>query len=488
MESLTYNDISMEVIRTNIVSRVAEYADDGMTKLWDKWTIDIKAILNPAATSYATIAGKPVAVGGDGELPGTTDNAIRHNLSMPRQLLTMVAGGVKILESPGKTEGGQRMVCDCKNGPFPEVYSINSMIGSVYWEVGFRITTYVSECKNVDDSRNAVISHSWASAETIDDLFYSTIIISGEAILRADAMHWNSINADEFRRQFFFPVPDNFQREAIQVELSPDGTRLTYSFKDVARNLNLGRDSIIVRADIAQQGGISHGTTARAAMQAAPGLAMATISAGLGLAQVSGAGVGVYQGVMSAARAIINNLPQYWFEVDVQLWGDRNARRSQLTRIALAIAQGQIPLGVGGVSDVAATEIFIQHDRVKNNYVRVRYILSWGDDFRIPLNVLQQGRFQSPNVELAVSGGKAFWLSLFQNPDQDFEVRGNGAQLSRNTAGFRDNPAPPVGGAYGTLIVAMVQQQLGNPCQPPLNPNDRPIPHSLVRNESVITD
>lgn len=483
MESLTYNGIKLEVIRTGIVTRTTEYADDGVTRLWEKWVIDIRAIYNPGATSYATIGGQPVPVGGDGELPGTTDNAIRHNLSMPRKLLTMVAGGRTILESPGKSDGGQRLDCDAKGGPFPVVNSINSMIGTVFWEVGIQITTYVNECGNVDLVSNAVLSHSWASAETIDKLFYPTIVTYGEAVLRMDAMLWNQITADHFRKQFFFPIPDNYQRESIEVKLSPDGSRLTYSFKDVGKCYNLGKGSPVVYAEISQQGSISHGSEGRAFLQAVPHLALGAASITAGALQVSGAGAGAFHSAREVVRIIANNLPQYWFELDVQLWGDRNARRSELTRIALGVASGQLAVGAASVSDVASTEIFIQHDRATNQYVRVRFTQKWGDDLRIPAAIGPQLQAQIPNFGNAISGGKAFWLSLFTDPTQDREIRGNGAVfLSQD---IKDNPAPTEG-AYGRLIVGMVQQALTDPCSPPLLPNGTPIPPALQRNESVI--
>jgi len=503
MELISYNGIELQIVKTNVVERVPVRSEDRAGDyLFTKWTIDVIAQINPGATSYIMSNGVPEE--DPDNSPGTTDNAIRQFLAQDRKVLTIIAGGETILDSPDFIPGSNqtRQATDARNGPFCEVFAITQIVGTQNFAVHIRFVTYVNEC---EETNSIVLSNRWNVSESIDDLFYPTRNTSGKVILRTDLMYQQQLNADSFRSNMFFPVPDNFQRENIEVKLSEDGAELTYSFRDVGKCFNRGFTSPIVKAKIFQTGNYVAGNHMR-------GIAQGLLETTNGIASAAGGidGLSILRGIGTALASHsathrkyqILQLPHYEFSMEVQLWGDRNTPRSKLHRIAMGIAAGQLNPSYSGLG-VGLSEISMTHDRCEDNYVLVRYTIKWGDDLNQAVNPL--GGVATGNL------GRQTFFSMFDGGansaeiDDKVDANYNGmifndilpnmpanppripgvfnqpvttyfakdSSLTPNPP-FRANPAPPgytqetnAFGSRSTLIVSLVHQALNQPCKPP---------------------
>src|ERR1043165_8351800 len=362
MELLHYNGIDLRVVSTNYVDRTNVRTEDGVDPLYTKWTIDAIVHINPAGvdiqgvnivergTSYIAAPPLPNNLPDAGEVPGSmpgvTDNAIRAILMQPRKRLIVVAGGATILDVPRRKPGqgplSERYLTDAKNGPFCDCLAIKQIIGSTHFVAHVRFTAHDIEYPGTD--QNIVLSNRWTCAEDLDELNYPVREFYGEAILRTDIMHERDLvargnsqpgqgapnfNADSLRSFFFFAIPKNYQRENVKVELSSDGSKLTWSFRDVGKCYNLGGNSTIRKIEAFQDSEIILGTAARAVGQ--------TIQqVGLDVAKNWWNPFSLLSSGLSAPGQMLenglNNLPKYQVRVSVAVWGDRDAKRQELIR------------------------------------------------------------------------------------------------------------------------------------------------------------
>ena len=497
MQSISYGVVNLEVIRTNVVLRENIRTEDDVDYLFTKWTIDVICQYNPDAMSYEHGDIFGAIFKSEEALPGTTDNAIRNYLMNPRRLLRIVAGGEEVLASPSMSPAKVRYPCDAKNGPFCDMLAINQMIGVVHFIVHCRFTTYVIEYPEnsltvrprsggVDQvivGQNVVVSNRWVSSEDIDELGYPTRRTAGEAVLRSDFMRQrnqtqmaqpgnNNFNADSFRSQFFFPVPDNYQRQNVKVEISSDGTKLRYSFEDVARCYNLGGTSPIRKIEAYKNFYVKAGMPGRPLAQWMSGQARALVA-----------------DVTPLIGFQLDNLPKYNKNIRVDLWGNRNASRGQLTTIALGVCFEEIGAIAQGIISIGFWEITIRQS-LHEKFVSVEITTSWSDDLNyisgnrnIPLIELIGGISRPGLAALALSATSSdeSLKSLVPGAAQRFLVldqrTGDPAFLTTNpgyTQNSRGTDAAfnSIGVQITTsLIVPLVVQILQNPGVPPLVPS-----------------
>jgi hypothetical protein len=500
MELISYNGVEFDIVKTNLVLREPVLSEDRTTTLYTKWTIDIIAQVNPDAMSYL-LNPDGTLLQFAGTRPGRTDNVIRPFLVQPRKRLIVIAGQDTILDVPQlknpNNPNDPRLPTDAANGPFCEIWSINSIIGVTNFTVHARFTACVNDCRPEETPGGGVISpilsNRWMQSETIDDCFYPTIVTVGEAILRTDIMHFDGKNADQFRQQFFFPVPQFYQRENIEVTLSSDGSRLSYSFKDTGKLFNLGRNSPIVKADIWMNGNVK--------IPAGVSLTAGHTELSFGdMIQTMSAqalyNLDLTRPARAAARAVLDNLPVYSFHMHVGLWGDRNTKRTDLHRIALGVANGQLPSSFAGM--LGSSEMIFRHDRANQNYVSVDVTKSWGDDTRLfndftqNLGVNLAGGNPAGPQQLLTNGLRLFH-SLFLN--ENIEGRLVNDEVIDPTPGsprptvlskrdnppnsgnfrYKYNPQPSNYGTTGTMLVELVSQALQSPCQLPPKPTEQTV-------------
>ena len=185
---------------------------------------------------------------------GTTHQAIRHRLATPRGRLYIFSGpgmesgtpqaGEKdppgkfspiIVESPSKDPETKTVrPCDCKNGPFPKVLSIQMVLGdATTFMVDWSCETYINEGPdNGVDPSGILLSNNFSQTHAIDDDSYTTITTTGAAVFRADLVQDLPMSPDASRPLLFIPIPQGFVRENIVVTGRNDVTGVDYSFQD----------------------------------------------------------------------------------------------------------------------------------------------------------------------------------------------------------------------------------------------------------------
>lgn len=180
--------------------------------------------------------------------PVETHFAIRHRLSTPRGKLFVFSGpGMEsgTPESGEKDPPGQNALlmfespvegrpCDCKNGPYPKVLSIQAALGDANtFIVDWSCETFINEgLENGVNPTGALLSNTFSQTHTIDDAGFTTMLTQGTAIFRTDLVHSLPHTPDKSRPFLFIPIPQGFVRENIIVRGREDVTGVDYSFQD----------------------------------------------------------------------------------------------------------------------------------------------------------------------------------------------------------------------------------------------------------------
>lgn len=235
----SYNNIVLQLCKTNLLARDVVYSPDGADRWYTKWTIDVECIYSPGATAYTldkdgnpVVASLPTNAGlATGAWAPTTDLAIREALTEPRRPLVYTVptanGPVVLLRSPV----GQCTV-DAHDGPKPIHCHVRQMSGSKTWFINFRIETCVSEC-DLPDQADPLLSNRYEIAHSVDAQHLTTLTYSGVALFRSDALQFSATgNADHFRDRCLPPVPLGFQRKNIEIRVSSVGNSLMWYVVD----------------------------------------------------------------------------------------------------------------------------------------------------------------------------------------------------------------------------------------------------------------
>lgn len=481
MELITYNGVELKIVSTNYVNFTPVYNGDGSAYLGTDWDIDVICHVHPYATSYHRVADNEVqAVAG--ETPGHTINAIRKSLETPHAILTITAGGETIIDSPGLSDG-VRMPCDASgHGPICSVFSIKQIIGIKHFICHCRFQTRVNDNNIFDYSiagRSPVASNVWTVIEDIDDLLYPVRTIAGQAVLRADVMRRLQLTANSFRNAFFFPVPNNFQRESAHVELSTDGTTLTYTIRDEGKCYNLGAESPVRRFEGYMTGFCKSGGAVRPWIQTM-----------LGFAEQGANPINVPAAVFGLpGRAFANlqrNLNQYHVNVRADMWGARDARKGTMFDIGTSLCLQQLKDIPGG--NVGLQE-FVFRSAMHEKYISIEITQTWGDD--LALLVGQGGGLNRMASRFRANDST---LDLLNGPNQQnvwggqqVTITGQGAIFASQSTTIPPFTNPPLGGTgvnAGTQAVAKLNQDtnsltkfitqlLMNPQQIPTTPTSR---------------
>lgn len=279
-----YSGIELEVSQLQVFERVPVYTEDQTDYLYTKFTVraiglvssaQIQGILSTAGVSSTAgmsynkksalvtsgpitaelktgsfapgitpaapllpVSTSPYTQGFPAEIvqttlstPIITDRSIRHWLSTPRRKLLITnhnsAAVEVLLESPKPGS-----ICDAKNGPFTDVFSIQMATGDPrMFLVGLQITTFVNECEDNDQNFGAFISNRFSQIHDINEDGYLVITTTGKAYFRTDLVY-GRMNPDNLRQFLFLPIPNGFHRSNIKVAGNPDASGFTYSFVD----------------------------------------------------------------------------------------------------------------------------------------------------------------------------------------------------------------------------------------------------------------
>lgn len=209
----------------------------------------------PTATGVATATREPLFIVTKAPNPApSTMWVIRQRLSEPRGRLFVTTPLIETMAGeavPGPSltpmqlvspDPASSSVCDCKNGPFPLVTSINQVYGDdKTFLVSFAIQTFVNEyIKNGLVTTSALLSNRFSQTATTDDRGYTTITTVGKAIFRTDWLNTGTTTTtpDVLRAELMLKIPLGFVRENIQVTGLPDGTGIGYKFDDRQVEIN----------------------------------------------------------------------------------------------------------------------------------------------------------------------------------------------------------------------------------------------------------
>lgn len=373
MSTFFYNGITISPIYTEACSRRAIY--DGPTYLYTRWIIRVRGVFNPGATSFTTAGGDP-RFGGNpaqpekspGFNPAWTDNSVRLMLQQPRGLLHYSAAGpdafgdadfgqgqdltiLALTDSTISTSGSSKTLTDANNGPFPLEINIRRISGTVSFNVDFTIQCDINECYRVYSEPAFVLSNRWQMTHDVNEHAFTVRHVQGRAIFRTDVMLSQEIKPDDYRAAFFFPVPENFKRQNINVSVNPDGNECHYSFSDVEQSHNIICKKNVTKIEAwanisVSQGSLEQGVVAlakaakRAAMHplreaarsttVAPGAAAGAAMAGIELAS-------------SAAAIEYGLLPRATIAVNVRVWGNRLSTRKDLEQVSAKVIALKLP-------------------------------------------------------------------------------------------------------------------------------------------------
>jgi hypothetical protein len=215
-----------------MVKRNARFSDDTSEYMWTDFIIDVNCIYNPGATSYSS-----ATIQQPGNLPMTTDSAIRFALMQPRQYLLFEEGGQTILfVTPNLPSGG---AIDCENGPIPQFVDITRIGSSRIFYINYVIKASVIECP-IGAFISPIASNRYSRTETIDNQYRSTIITSGITYFRSNVLEALGQDADSFRGYIVPPLLLGYKRMNLSFELSADGITLRWSTTDVEQFQDIG--------------------------------------------------------------------------------------------------------------------------------------------------------------------------------------------------------------------------------------------------------
>lgn len=453
---LSYNGIDLRVVRTLLLSRRVKYDPTGKDYLGTVWDISVVALYTPDVatgpaggrnlfvTATAAINGTPqIRTTGTVDpkrqpdalkpyqgvidpnnvnhipaynSPVWTDAALRHRLVQPRGKLRLVfsscldgslypgtdqgeGGSLKQLwlESPSPPVGQNLpAACDLDNGPRPQVHSIQDVFGDGrLFMVTFQVQTTVNDCRtNIDGAADhePLLSNQWTASLTYDEQYFSTRIVQGLAIFRADVVNNFLRDPSQFQLKILPPVPGNCKRFIDELTQLPDGYSFAYTVRDVeqpmtyidrplksdgtfdenARPRNVTNFDIVVERTYEQMGVrqmiprvlelewlIDPTGRGKSFVDETEKGAMAGAKAGAKVGRILGpegaaAGAvigGLIGGLTPALKrgAIFANefLPQFTETITVSVAGNRFARMQDLQYLAFSAAFGQMTSPVG---------------------------------------------------------------------------------------------------------------------------------------------
>ena len=204
MSTVTYGDVSLDLVKTNSISQDSVYSEDGKDYLYTRFVMDFGCIFNTDLNGYASQADAMTV--------------LRRTLNVPRQALSVKIDGTDLINIGAP---------DFIGGPFPRSVVIQQVIGSSLLHVSFMIEAHRQDCYN---EFNEIISNRWKVSHEYDVNCYCTRRIDGIAVVNASK---GVIPDYASLRAFVMPnVPFGFKRTRMSFVASSDGTRMNYSIAD----------------------------------------------------------------------------------------------------------------------------------------------------------------------------------------------------------------------------------------------------------------
>ena len=413
MDSLSYRGLTFTILQTLGWEREDLLDPSGTTYECTRYRGSMILAYNPGAASFQS-NGLNTPTASAGKMPVDTDNAIRLFMSQPRGLLRIFSAGTLWLESP-RLRNGVRDQCDVRNGPFVKVHSVVQIPGERLWRIHFDVETYVNErpVEATTKLPHLMLSNRWYASDTTNWQHLRTRVMQGICTVRGDTLRRQAIPEIDLIRPLFasFTVPTGFQRESVQVSVTPDGNSAHYTVVDVEQLFNKSSNSPAIRIQISDNGWYWTGTAMRMLGQVGgfAGIAARGVAAGSYFASAAASGglnpsgAALVNLVLETSNllgaAATNNLPKAYKNVVVRVWGNQRTPRSNLVHYAMSAAIQRI--GTPNVFLTSSHEVQISQD--SENFVQVSYTLNWGLDV--------------PAAAIGGPGAAAFAAGIFAQPD-----------------------------------------------------------------------
>jgi hypothetical protein len=495
---IMYGAVTLDLTKVNDVQRTPIFDDSGTDYLCTETSVDVIAVLNPAATSFADVAaGVPQA---GAAFAGRTDRLLFDYLSNPsdangvRKVLKMWAfdsdgSRVTYLESPPQGQGrGGALPSDCRNGPKCQVFGISGadVHGAKTWILHLRFVTWINNCL---DGYSPILSHRWERNVDYDDQFRAIATTRGIVHFNVGRLWGSGFSPDHFRSQFFQPPADNMARAHVNVQIASDNATASYTVIDGERFYSLGTTAAnpeiggpripqpAVNLEATLQTWYSQGSAYAALAQTAPiawSIAADVLSSPMSplenLRRLARP-VEAYAGNLQA------QLPRYYAKINVRAHGARNSARSDLANLCFAVAFSR--LGNPSYFSLANRSVMVMVQKLHDNFVELDCTFHWMDQIFTQLAGIlgPPGAIAaSAALLLANDNGQRFMRAYFPPPT-------NGNPLGNDT--YERPRDPPIGGVPGALneLVAFGQPLPNVPAE--TNPllSQRPIGNHPMNND-----
>lgn len=206
MSVVSYGDITLALVKTNGVSQVPIYTDDGADYLYTKYTVDVQCLFDPAVMS------------GGGTVVQLMRNA-RQSLLAPRKYFFMSIGGETFLDCTAPDEAA---------GPYPKMCEVQRINGSRSFVVHYVIEFHKRECVGAGDT--PIISNRYETTQSYDENFFCTRETRGKLVV--SGTKGTPGDLDQFRHLVMPKLPSTWKRDRCHFVVSSDGLTLAYSITD----------------------------------------------------------------------------------------------------------------------------------------------------------------------------------------------------------------------------------------------------------------
>jgi hypothetical protein len=380
---IQYNSLDIDINRVRS-SRRSMY--EGAYYLYTRHIIHFTGVYNPAATAFKMGLEEPIAGNfpNDQILPAETDWVIRNWLMQPRKLLIYVVGQNVVLQSPWADPENEDITTDDNNGPQPLYCDVTSVHGQKSFNVEMVIQTDINEDRLfprrigdqvIDDAnlQRIILANVFEQEDRLDQHFFLSRVTRGTAVFntgvlegidqgfytvagnktRGDPDLWRSTLAK------LIPVPDNCQREDIEVSIDGANNRIRYNFADRERAFNLITANYpnIVDVKVSQtrftenpdEWDVFKSVTMHQLIGAVAGAYLGSAGADFavggttakGVGAVLGAGMGVMAGGLIGMFSR-ENLPKIGDVLTIEIFGNRKCSKQEMLDAGIHIIDTQL--------------------------------------------------------------------------------------------------------------------------------------------------
>jgi hypothetical protein len=277
---LTYNGISLPLVRTEKYLQEVVYSADGVDSLYTKTTIGVGCVLSPCLFNgmdvadwvrnvrpYLMVRGAQLSFMLDGDYimqPTVTPTSDSWDLAFD---CGYDPSGDQGTASPNYDSAGDdtfQMIADARLGPKPLRFDVRKIEGNT-WLAYFEIETYLPYCKASSDTPPYYLSNRWSSLVSVDDEYFMTRTIDGTLIINGQygnqttttgGMKIDVVIQDMVNNSIIIPpCPKRYKRDAIDVTRSSDGLTVNYKIVDKQQYVAMPRPATKIDAQYTETSG-----------------------------------------------------------------------------------------------------------------------------------------------------------------------------------------------------------------------------------------